>query len=70
MLQHAHFGIKGGNRTFAAIANLMGAHSGSGHPSGNHNAIHFCAAAAQVWATAILLIQSQYSAFDDIVQLI
>jgi hypothetical protein len=70
MLHHAENDTKGGNWTFIAIANLMGAHSGSGHPSGNHNAIHFCTAVAQVWATAILLIQSQYPAFNDIVQLI
>jgi hypothetical protein len=34
-LHHAENDTKGGNWTFIAIANLMGAHSGSGHLSDN-----------------------------------
>ncbi len=47
MLHHAHFDIKSGEPPFAAIANLMGAHSKSGPPTGGQNAPHFCAAAVR-----------------------
>jgi hypothetical protein len=47
MLQCEYFGVKGGKCEFAAIANLMGACSGSGPPTGGHNAFPFCAAAVR-----------------------
>ena len=38
---------KGGKCEFAAGANLMGAYSGSGPPTGGYNAFPFCVAAVQ-----------------------
>ncbi len=47
MPQHAHFGIKGGFGTFAARANLMGAHSESEPKTAIEITFPLCTAAAR-----------------------
>jgi|GEM_PF-3742698 len=47
MLQHAHFGTKGGKEPFAAITNPAGADFISGPPTGCETMFSFCGAAVR-----------------------